>query len=88
MGRIRSTPIKRTGIKLFSTNKDLFKGDFESNKKLIDSLVETRSKKLRNVLAGYVTHLVKKSKRKPRRRKEPEQQFDRRRDRMPRRRSY
>lgn len=69
MGRIRPTPIKRMGKKLFKISRDSFKSDFESNKKSLGSLVEVKSKKLRNVLAGYVTHLVKAEKKGPRKRK-------------------
>ena len=60
MGRIKTTLIKRTGKKLYSEHKDEFKDKFEYNKKIVDGLVDVQSKKLRNIIAGYVTRLVKK----------------------------
>ncbi len=42
---------------------DRFKDDYEENKKLVEDVAEIRSKKLRNVIAGYLTRLVKVQKR-------------------------
>jgi len=52
--------IKRTGNKLFSLHKDKFKKDFNSNKEVLPELAEINSKKLRNVLAGYMTRLARR----------------------------
>jgi len=60
MGRIKTKLLKRTGEKLYSENKDKFKKDFKDNKKTVDELMDIPSKKLRNILAGYVTRLVKR----------------------------
>lgn len=60
MGRIKTTLLKRIGIKLYSENKDKFKENFKDNKKIVDDLMEIPSKKLRNIIAGYVTRLAKK----------------------------
>ena len=62
MGRIRSTLIKRTGENLLKKHPDKFKLDFDHNKKMTSEVAEIYSKKLRNVIAGYVTHLLKKQK--------------------------
>ncbi|MDO8556264.1 MAG: 30S ribosomal protein S17e [Nanoarchaeota archaeon] len=59
MGRIRSTAVKRVGKKLFETNRDKLMKDFDQNKQSVAELVEYKSKKLRNVLAGYMTKLAK-----------------------------
>ena len=59
MGRIKTTPIKRISQKLVREHKDKFKPDFTKNKKIVDELLDVPSKKLRNVIAGYVTRLVK-----------------------------
>ncbi len=59
MGRIRSTAVKRVGKKLFETNREKLSKDFNENKKVVAELVEYKSKKLRNVLAGYMTKLAK-----------------------------
>ncbi|MBT3985841.1 30S ribosomal protein S17e [archaeon] len=60
MGRIKTTLIKRTGNKLYALHKDKFSKDFDHNKKAIPEVAEVYSKKLRNVLAGYLTRLVTK----------------------------
>ena len=61
MGRIKTTLIKRTAIKLVAENRDKFtKGDFGANKKKVSELVIVSSKKLRNIIAGYVTRLLER----------------------------
>jgi small subunit ribosomal protein S17e len=59
MGRIKTTAIKTKGQKLFSKHKDRFTTDYQKNKKLIDEFAHVPSKKIRNILAGYVTRLKK-----------------------------
>lgn len=59
MGKVRPTIVKRTARKLLEMYPDLFTRDFEHNKRVVAQLVEYRSKKLRNQIAGYITHLIK-----------------------------
>jgi len=59
MGRIKTKMIKRNALKLHSLHSDKFKKDFNENKKLVEQFAEIRSKKIRNIIAGYVTKLVK-----------------------------
>lgn len=59
MGKVRTALVKRTARKLLEMYPDLFTGDFEHNKRVVSQLVEYKSKKLRNQIAGYVTRLVK-----------------------------
>lgn len=59
MGRIKTTLIKRNTLKLFDLHKDKFKTNFNENKPLVDSFLDLKSKKLRNIIAGYVTRLKK-----------------------------
>ena len=59
MGRIKTTLTKRTAIKLFDTHKTEFTKDFNKNKKKVAELTDVSSKKLRNIIAGYITRLVK-----------------------------
>ena len=61
MGRIKTTLIKRTGTHLFQKYGDRFKADFEHNKKAVEEVAEIHSKKLRNILAGYITKLASKA---------------------------
>ena len=62
MGRIKTTLIKRTTHELMKRHGDDFTEDFEGNKKIVDRLISTPSKKLRNTIAGYATRIVKKKK--------------------------
>lgn len=64
MGRIKTVLIKRVTHQLMGLYGDRFTDDFEKNKKIVDELIDTPSKKLRNVIAGYATKLVKKEEEK------------------------
>ena len=59
MGRIKTKMIKRVTTEVFEKHKDLFSEDFEQNKQKVSEVAEIGSKKLRNVIAGYVTRLAK-----------------------------
>ena len=59
MGRIKTQQIKRVTRQLMSEHGSEFKKDFSENKKIVEQFVEVKSKKLRNVIAGYVTRLKK-----------------------------
>ena len=41
---------------------DKFTDDYYVNKEIVNQLISTPSKKLRNIITGYVTRLVKQSK--------------------------
>ncbi|WP_440060120.1 30S ribosomal protein S17e [Thermogladius sp. 4427co] len=58
MGKVRSRLVKRVAKQLLENYPQLFTRDFERNKQLVSKLVTVRSKKLRNQIAGYITHLV------------------------------
>ena len=62
MGRIKTMLIKRTTHSLYDLYKDKFTQNFDDNKKLVMEYAEIRSKKLRNVIAGYLTRLMKHQK--------------------------
>ena len=62
MGRIKTMLIKRTANTLISRNPGKFKESFDDNKKRVSEYAEIRSKKLRNIVAGYLARLVKKQK--------------------------
>ncbi|MFH1054142.1 MAG: 30S ribosomal protein S17e [Candidatus Woesearchaeota archaeon] len=62
MGRIKTQLIKRVTHELMHLYKDKFKDNFEENKALVEKYTDVPSKKMRDVIAGYVTRL-KKSKR-------------------------
>jgi len=62
VGRIKTMLIKRVTLNLVKQHRDEFKQDFESNKPLVSKFADIPSKKMRNVIAGYVTRLVKETK--------------------------
>ncbi len=57
MGRIKTTLIKRSAERLIRHHADEFEASFQKNKELVSKFAEIPSKKLRNKIAGYVTHL-------------------------------
>lgn len=62
MGRIKTALVKRVALKTFKDHKEIFTDNFDANKKLTEQFVDFPSKKLRNVITGYVTRLTKQSK--------------------------
>jgi len=59
MGRIKTALAKRVTMKLIKNHRALLKDNFEDNKKIVNELVDMPSRKLRNVVAGYVTRIIK-----------------------------
>jgi len=59
MGRIKTRLIKRVSIEIFKAHKDELKGTFKENRELVSKYTDTSSKKLRNIMAGYLTRLNK-----------------------------
>ena len=60
MGRIKTSFIKKIARDLLEKNADMFSTDFETNKKVVAQLVDINSKRIRNIVAGYITSLKKK----------------------------
>jgi len=59
MGRIRTKFIKRISAKLIGTKGNQFSLDFNENKNKVQELTDVKTKKLRNMIAGYITQKVK-----------------------------
>jgi len=60
MGRVRTKTVKRVArlvIERYYTRLTL---DFHTNKRICDQIAEIPSKKLRNKIAGFITHLMKR----------------------------
>lgn len=55
MGRIKTTPIKTLGEELLEKYNDKFTKDFEKNKKVIETIKKIKSKRIKNIVAGYIT---------------------------------
>ena len=58
MGKVRTRLVKRLAEELVYTYPDKFTRDYEHNKKMVDLLVSGLSKRMRNRVAGYITHLI------------------------------
>ena len=59
MGRIKTKLIKRITLKLYHDHPEEFKPEFEANKEVVAKFAKIPSKKIRNIIAGYVTRLVR-----------------------------
>jgi len=62
MGRIKTRVIKRLTQELIEKHRDEFTDDFVKNKEIVKKLVMLNSPKLGNIIAGYVTKLIKLEK--------------------------
>ena len=63
-GKVRTELEKRIARELVERFPDKFTTDFETNKKLVESLTNISSKKPRNREAGYITQLQNQKKQK------------------------
>ena len=64
MGKVRTKLVKRVARELLEKYPDLFTQDFQHNKLVVSKLAIVPSKKLRNQVAGYITHLVALAKKR------------------------
>jgi len=62
MGRIKTKLIKRKTKELNKIHGEHFTTDFVQNKELTNRYTVVRSKKLRNIIAGYMTRIKKQGK--------------------------
>ena len=69
MGRIKTANVKRVTKQLVSAHFDEFSEDYMKNKAVLDKYVDIYSPKIRNVIAGYASRLVKQAKSPKERRK-------------------
>ena len=57
MGKVRTETVKRAARELVEKFPDRFTNEYEANKLAVNELLRAPSKKLRNLIAGYVTRL-------------------------------
>ena len=62
MGRIKSVPVKNLGNEMIEAHGKKFTDDFDKNKKALGEARKIKSKRTRNVVAGYITTQMKKAK--------------------------
>lgn len=55
MGRIKTTFIKNLAKELLEEEIEKFSTDFKKNKEIVDKLADIKSKRTRNIVAGYIT---------------------------------
>ena len=57
MGRVRTEMVKKIARELLQANPQRFSTGYEENKKAVNELVNAKTKRVRNRIAGYVTRL-------------------------------
>ena len=59
MGRVKSIAIKTLGDDIIKAHPKKLSADFDSNKKVLADITVIKSKRTRNVLAGYISKKIK-----------------------------
>ena len=65
MGRVRTKTVKRTARLIVEKYYGKLTLDFQINKKIAEEVAEIQSKRLRNKIAGFTTHLMKRIQKGP-----------------------
>ena len=65
MGRIKNKTVKRASREVIEKYYYKLTEDFDLNKKILDTVAEVPSKRLRNKIAGFTTHLMRRIQRGP-----------------------
>eukprot|EP00744_Colponema_vietnamica_P005560 GILI01008134.1.p2 GENE.GILI01008134.1~~GILI01008134.1.p2 ORF type:complete len:138 (-),score=42.07 GILI01008134.1:62-475(-) len=65
MGRVRTNIVKRAARNIVEKYYGKLTLDFDTNKKITEDVAVLPSKRIRNKIAGYVTHLMKRIQRGP-----------------------
>jgi small subunit ribosomal protein S17e len=55
VGRIKTKFVKNIGKELLEKYSEYFSGSFEDNKKALALIISFASRKMRNLVAGYIT---------------------------------
>jgi len=65
MGRVRNKVVKRSSRQTIEKYYPRLGLDFQINKRVLDEIALIPSKRLRNKIAGYTTHLMRRIQRGP-----------------------
>merc|ERR1719331_3813920 len=65
MGRVRTRTTKRSAKIIVEKYYQRLTLDFQTNKKICDEVASIQSKRLRNKIAGFLTHMMKRIARGP-----------------------
>ena len=60
MGQVKNVFIKHLTKRLIEKYPDKFTKNFDKNKEELDKLIRLESKKIRNMVAGYLVHTIRK----------------------------
>ncbi len=58
MGKVKTDQVKRTGKELMRRFPNKFNANFDENKRLVESLTEGTTTRVRNQIAGYITRTI------------------------------
>jgi len=59
MGRVRTRFVKRMAEKIITTHGTKLGTEFDTNKQKVQEFTDVSTKKLRNMIAGYITRKMK-----------------------------
>mgnify|MGYP002078383338 CR=1 FL=1 len=65
MGRVRTKTVKRAAKVLLEKHYQKLTSDFHINKRILSEVAKVPTKRLRNKIAGFATHLVKRIQKGP-----------------------
>ena len=65
MGKVRTKTVKKSARVIVEKYYTRLTLDFQTNKKICDEVAIMPSKRMRNKIAGYLTHLMKRIERGP-----------------------
>ena len=65
MGKVKTEQIKRVGKELMERFPDKFTTNFDENKRLVDTLTQGTTTRVRNQIAGYITRTKSLAKASP-----------------------
>merc|ERR1712139_703911 len=65
MGRVRTKTVKRASRAIIEKYYGKLTKDFHFNKRIIDDIAVIQSKRMRNKIAGFTTHLMKRIEKGP-----------------------
>ena len=65
MGRVKTKTVKRAAKGILEKYFGKLTEDFHLNKKIVESVADISTKRLRNKIAGYTTHLMKRIQKGP-----------------------
>ncbi|CAI2380845.1 unnamed protein product [Moneuplotes crassus] len=65
MGKVRTKTVKRASKSIVEKYYPKLTTDFHINKRIIDDIALIQTKRLRNMIAGYTTHLMSRIQKGP-----------------------